>query len=118
MIMGKNFKGGKKHKRRKNINEDEILKKPMVYSDGEDQVYGQITKTLGSCRFMVLCSDGKERNAKLRGSLRKKGKIKIDDCVLVSLRSFETNNKNKCDIIYRYYPHENGYIKRKKFIKY
>jgi translation initiation factor 1A len=53
----------------------------------ESQEYAQVTKLLGNCRLEVQCFDGKTRLANIRGSMRKKVWIKINDVVLILILS-------------------------------
>ena len=110
--MVKNLKGGKKHKKFKNLN----TIKTIEYKMNANEEYGQIIKLLGSCRFIIDCKDGKERLGQLRKGLRKKVKITIDDWVLVNLRGFETFDK-KCDIIFKYSPEDVIKLKKEGLIE-
>lgn len=73
-------------------------KKPCPLAE-EDNLYAKVIKLLGNCRMTVLCSDKKERLAHVRGSLQKRVWIRVDDIVLVSVRTFQ---ELKCDIVYKY----------------
>lgn len=72
--MGRNLKGGKKHKKQKNNAKSGIEKNSstIVRPVGDDQFIGQIKSALGSKRFLILIK-GKEYNCRLRGSRRLKG---------------------------------------------
>ena len=95
--MGKNVKGGKKFKKKKDDGEAFDLKK-IIYKE-EDQEYAQVTALLGNCRLRLNCIDGKVRTGKIRGAIRKKSWISMNDVVLVSLRDFEDD---KCDVLHGY----------------
>lgn len=94
-------KGGKKGKKAKKVKDNNEIERPLEFKSVEDnQEYAQITKLLGNCRCSVLCVDGLERLAHIRGAMTKKKQwVKVGDLVLVSLREFE---QNKCDVIYLY----------------
>ena len=94
-------KGGKKGKKGKKVKDNNEIERPLEFKSVEDnQEYAQITKLLGNCRCSVLCVDGVERLAHIRGTMTKKKQwVKVGDLVLVSLREFE---QNKCDVIYLY----------------
>jgi translation initiation factor 1A len=93
-------KGGKKGKKGKKTNIDKEVERALVYKNVEElQEYAQVTKLLGNCRCDVLCVDGINRLAHIRGNMRKKVWIKSGDIVLVSLREYEDA---KADIIYLY----------------
>lgn len=65
--------------------------------DGQD--YAQVSKMVGNGRCQVRCADGVTRLGVIRGAMRKKVWIKLDDWVLVGLRDYQDN---KCDIIAKY----------------
>ena len=94
-------KGGKKGKKAKKVKDDFEIERELDFKNIEDnQEYAQVIKLLGNCRCTVLCIDGIERLAHIRGSMTKKKQwIKIGDIILVSLREFE---QNKCDVLYLY----------------
>ena len=94
-------KKGGKSKRKKTTSTTQ--KKDLPLADNENSMYGRVEKLLGSCRMTVLCSDGKERLAHIRGSLQRRCWISVGDIVLLSLRSFQ---EDKVDIMYRYKPNE------------
>jgi len=91
----KNTKGGKKHKKNKNHQPDQEL---VLKEDGQE--YGQVLELCGDKRVRVNCFDGYERQARIRGSFKKK-KIFImkDDMVLISTRGLDDE---KYDIIKKY----------------
>lgn len=93
--MGKNIRGGKKSKKKKN----QIVHTSEIREKEDGQEYAQIIKCCGNSRFDVLCFDGKERKATLCGTMRKRKFVNANQLVLVSLRDFEDA---KCDIIDSY----------------
>lgn len=117
--MVKNTTGGNKHKRSKNSNFKS--KRVIVYPDNKETLFAYITRTLGDCRFEVLCSDSEVRNATVRGALYKNTFINAGDLVLIGLRTFETTKygeKEKCDIIMKYQPDEMDEMKENRLLKY
>lgn len=99
-------KGGNKQKKKKNTISDEIERELIFKTD--DQEYAQVIKLLGNCRLELQCFDGKTRLGHIRGTMRKKVWISVNDLVLVSLREFEDG---KCDIIHKYIPKELNKLK-------
>ena len=99
--MGKNKIGGKGHKKKKN-NTEEASSKQLVLIDDE-QNYGKITINLGSCRFELIDPTNKQYIGIVRGNMRKKVWVKVDDIVIFSHRSFQ---ENKVDIIHKYKDNE------------
>jgi len=96
--MVKKTGGGNKHKKKKNNPSTTEVERELIFKV-ESQEYAQVTKILGNCRLEVQCFDGKTRLANIRGSMRKKVWIKMNDVVLVSLREYEDG---KCDVIHKY----------------
>jgi translation initiation factor 1A len=115
MVVKKNVKGGKAHKKKKKDSKtaEDFKSTKHVDKKLEDQEYGQVTKLLGNCRLEVLCFDGVNRLCHIRGSMRKKVWIKVNDIVLISLREFE---QAKADIIYKYEIPEINYLKKENEI--
>lgn len=104
--MGKNSKGGKKHKKYKNSN-NENFSKELILADKTNgcQHYFQITKMLGDGRCLGNGSDGRiDVLLIIRGNMRKKIWIRKDDVVLASYRDF--GSKPIADIIYKYRDNE------------
>jgi translation initiation factor 1A len=117
--MVKNTTGGSKHKRSKNSNTKS--KRTIIYPDNKETLFGHVIRSLGDCRFSVLCNDGVNRNATVRGKLYKNTYINNGDLVLVSLRDFETvkpNEIEKCDIILKYNPEEIQEIREANLLVY
>ena len=113
----KNTKGGKAFKKKKKTdsstgNNDPRGTKKVDFKT-EDQQYGQVTKLLGNCRLEIACFDGVNRLCHIRGSMRKKVWIKMNDIVLVSLRDFEDA---KGDILYKYEIPEINFLKKENEI--
>jgi translation initiation factor 1A len=106
--MGKNIKGGKKFKKKKESGEETVDLKNIIFKE-VDQEYAQVTALLGNCRLRLNCIDGKSRIGKIRGAIRKKMWISINDVVLVSLRDFEDD---KCDILHCYKSFEVKYLQK------
>lgn len=106
--MGKNIKGGKKHKKTKDDGDSGNDLKNIIFKE-VDQEYGQVTALLGNCRLRLNCIDGKIRLGKIRGAIRKKMWISMNDVVLVSLRDFEDD---KCDVLYAYKAPEVKYLQK------
>uniref|UniRef100_A0A6C0L119 S1-like domain-containing protein n=1 Tax=viral metagenome TaxID=1070528 RepID=A0A6C0L119_9ZZZZ len=107
--MVKNF-GGKHGKKiaRKNAhsNSEGIHNKKMRFANGDEELYGLVTKCLGNGQFLIICNDQVERLCILRNKFTGRNKqsniISIRSWVIVGLRSWETtkpNKKEKCDML-------------------
>ena len=82
---------------------------------GEQQEYGVITKILGDFRYELnVPNTGKDVRGRLRGSIRKKTRITIGDCVLFSYREFD---EKTVDIIHAYKDDEKAKLMRYGEIK-
>jgi len=92
--MVKNIRGGNKAKQQKRG----FVKKPILDKTDEGQLFGQVTVKLGGNHFTILCSDNISRIGRLGGAARRGAKLEPGVFVIVSLRDFETSQKN-CDII-------------------
>jgi len=58
---------------------------------------------LGNGKLKAMCFDGKTRLATIRGKMRRRVYIFVNDIILVGLRDFQDE---KCDVIWKYYPEE------------
>ena len=91
--MVKNDRGGNKAKKQK---------RSFGKFDATDklepgQMFAQITHNHGGS-FSVMCSDGISRLGKLSGYMKKGPRLSEGSYVVISLRDFESEQKN-CDII-------------------
>ena len=98
-------KNNKKKKKPQPIEERSL----PIKEDGQE--YAIVTKMLGNGRVSLKCMDGIARLGKIRGKMRKRVWIKVDDYVLISLRDFQDE---KADIIMKLRENE---IKRLKRLK-
>lgn len=119
--MVKNTKGGKGHKKCKNSTNKETRRKIEERQIEHGEVYGVVTKILGSGRTQVSFIDDitDTKNPRMetklgivRNSIRRQ-KIRQSDVVLVSIRTFQ---KDKVDIIYKYNPYEINLFKKYGYI--
>jgi translation initiation factor 1A len=73
--------------------------KAIIFADDDGQLYGIIEKALGNCRFTVKCVDGTSLTCRVRGSIKKRTRVRAGDVVIVSIREFDDKNG---DILYKY----------------
>jgi len=95
--MVKNW-GGKNAKKIKRSSVSENDNRVLEFKE-DSQVYGKVLKLLGDSRCLIFCDDGKERQCTVRGKMKKRIWINLNDIVLVSLRDFQ---QDKGDIIHKY----------------
>lgn len=74
----------------------------------DDQDYGTVTKLLGNGRMNVKFTEGNEKQCTVRGSMRKREWVNMNDIVLVAFRDFGDTH----DIIRRYTEDEVSYLKK------
>ena len=92
--MVKNIGGGNKTKKQKRgYSKNDVFDEVI---DG--QMFGQVIENRGGNHFTILCSDSISRIGRLGGKAKKGPRLTPSTYVLVSLREYETDQKN-CDII-------------------
>ena len=104
--MGRNSRGGKNHKKSKNKNNTQALRKELIFADRSyGQEYFTITKMLGDGRCLGNATDGRsDVLCIIRGNMRKKIWIRQGDIVLGSYRDFSA--KPIADLIHKYSPED------------
>lgn len=89
-------------------------KRELITRDDDDQRYGIVTKLLGNSRVLVNMIDYsnnneyKECRCTIRGSMRRREWVHVNDVVLIALRDFGDSH----DIIHRYNEDEVRILKR------
>merc|ERR1712166_401686 len=99
MPRGKAGRGGMGKRTKKGNN---MTKRELWYKE-EGQEYAQVQSMLGNGRLRAMCFYGKTRLATIRGKMRRRVYIFVNDIILVGLRDFQDE---KCDVIWKYYPEE------------
>ncbi|MEK6881719.1 MAG: translation initiation factor eIF-1A, partial [Nanoarchaeota archaeon] len=80
----------------------------------EKELIGVIEQRLGGNKMMVLCSDGKSRNCRIPGRLKRNLWLRPGDFVIIQTWEFDAD---KADVIFKYTPtaiqwlRENGWLK-------
>ena len=113
-----NIRGG--NKRKKGKNGTDTMNRTLDFAD-DGQIYGHVSKVLGGGNFSVNCYEKDIRNefitceklCHVRGKLRKKVWINLNDLVLLSVRDFDNS---RGDIIHKYTINEEKQLKKMKFI--
>jgi translation initiation factor 1A len=78
-------------------------------------VFGVATKLLGNDRVFVKCQDGRERVCRIRGKMKRRVWIRLNDIVLVSPWDFQSDQRG--DIIWRYTRGQSDYLRRRGLLK-
>ena len=93
--MSRQHKGATKRNKRR---QKQPRTRELVYAD-DGQFYAVVTKMLGNGRCNVKCSNGLEAIGVIRGKMKFRAWVHVDDLVLVSGRDFQDT---KVDIIHVY----------------
>ena len=83
--------------KRKVVSESEI--KPRM-PDEEFEVLGIAERLMGNDRIMVRCLDGFTRLCRIKGKMKRRVWIRVNDIVIVSPWDFQSDKRG--DITYRY----------------
>ncbi len=94
-------------------NEEEKVGRVPVPNRNNGEMYGIVDKMLGAARMVVMCEDGKSRQARVPGKIKKRVWIKEGDLVIVKPWSFQDE---KADIVYRYSQTQASYLSRNKML--
>ena len=98
----------------KNSNNDPEEKVTRVKLPREGEVIGIIEQRLGGNKMMVNCLDGKTRNCRVPGRLRRALWLRPGDVVIIELWEFD---KEKGDVIFKYRPNQIEWLKAKGYLK-
>ena len=80
----------------------------------DKEVLGILEQRLGASRILIRCFDGKSRNCRVPGRLKKKLWLREGDIVLVEPWEFDNE---KGDVIFKYTPASVEWLKRKGYLK-
>ncbi len=81
------------------------IKRNIEYAKKEiGQEYGCISEAVGNCHFKINTNNNENKIASLCGSLKRGGKIRIGDLVLIE--PLTDNSNGKYQIIFRYTPEQ------------
>ncbi len=95
-----------------NLPQEQQVTRARVPRDNE--VLGVLEQRVGASRMLVKCLDGKTRNCRIPGKLRRKLWIREGDVVLIKPWEFD---KDRGDIIFKYTKAEIDWLKRHGFFK-
>lgn len=79
------------------------------------EVLGIIEQRVGANRMVVKCLDGKTRNCRIPGSLRRSLWLRPGDTVIVEPWEFDSDTRG--DVILKYTPAQIEWLKRKGFLR-
>lgn len=78
------------------------------------EVLGIIDQRVGASRMLVRCLDGKSRNCRVPGRLRRKLWLREGDIVIVEPWEFDNE---KGDVIFKYNPAAIEWLRRRNYLK-
>jgi len=79
------------------------------------EVIGKVDQRVGANRMLVSCFDGKQRNCRVPGRMKRSLWIRPGNIVLIEPWEFEGDKKG--DIIWSYTPSQISWLERKGFLK-
>ena len=98
-------------KKDENKNEEKITR---VRLPKGEEIMGVIEQRLGGNKMLVNCLDGKKRNCRVPGRLKRSLWLRPGDVVIVELWELD---KNKGDIIFKYRTNQVEWLKEKGYLK-
>jgi translation initiation factor 1A len=110
-MYNQRFKGRPSNKK-KSGEEEEIVR---VRTPRNNEVFGIVEQRLGGSRMSVRCLDGKTRNCRIPGRLKRRLWVREGDIVLVEPWEFEQEKKG--DVIFVYKKNQLEWLNSKGFLK-
>ena len=99
-------------KRYAEMQEEEIVTR--VPLPRREEMIGIIEQRLGGNKMLVNCLDGKTRNCRVPGRLKRKLWLRPGDVIIVEPWELD---KNKGDVIFKYKPNQIEWLKNKGYLK-
>ena len=93
--------------------QETIIPQRVPLPKGE-QVIGIIEQRLGGNKMMVSCLDGKSRNCRVPGRLKRMLWLRENDVVIIEPWELD---KNKGDVLLKYKPNQIEWLKRNNYLK-
>lgn len=78
------------------------------------EILGVLDQRLGASRMLVRCLDGKSRNCRVPGRLKRRLWLREGDIVLVEPWQLDDG---KADVLFKYNPAAVAWLKRKGYLK-
>lgn len=93
---------------------EENQQKIRVRLPRNKEIIGVVEQRLGGNKMMVACLDGKSRNCRVPGRLKRALWLRENDVVLIEPWEFDPN---KGDIIFKYRDTQINWLKRNGYLK-
>ncbi|MEM4625532.1 MAG: translation initiation factor eIF-1A [Candidatus Pacearchaeota archaeon] len=100
-----------KHKESNSLNETEKIR---VRLPRKKELIGVVDQRVGGSRMIVKCSDGKSRNCRIPGRLKRSLWIREGDYVIIEPWEFDDS---KGDILFKYNPSEVTFLKQRGYLE-
>lgn len=115
IIYPKPYKSRKiKENMENNQNQQEQTEYVRVKLPRQGDVIGIIEQRVGAGRLIIKCVDGKSRNCKVPGRLKRKLWLREGDIVIVQPWEFDDT---KADVLFKYNPSQIYWLKQKGYLK-
>jgi translation initiation factor 1A len=95
-----------------NPEEQQVVTRARLPKNNE--VIGVIEQRLGGNKMMVACLDGKSRNCRVPGRLKRELWLRPGDVVIIELWELD---KEKGDVIFKYRPNQVEWLKQQGYLK-
>jgi len=107
-----------KYKKKEVFNRDNPPGQPTFVSRArvpkDKQVLGKVEQRYGGAKMLVKCMDGKERNCRVPGRMKRKLWLREGNIVLIEPWEFEGDIKG--DVIFKYTPAEIEWLKKNRLL--
>lgn len=100
-----------KHSNNGNGEEQKITRAPLPRGE---EVLGIVEQRLGGNKMFVACLDGKTRNCRVPGRLKRALWLRPGDVVIVQPWEYD---KDKADIVLKYKPNQVAWLRREGHLK-
>ena len=104
-----------KKKQGNNVRRFATKQMPIEYAE-PGQSYAVVESIHGNCHFTVMLTNNEKKTASLTGSMQKKGRVKIQDFVLVEPISEKIDSKYK--IIFKYTPAQKNILEQEGLLNF
>jgi translation initiation factor 1A len=104
---------GRKEAEEAAMQEQDYLNRTPVPKGRE--VFGIVEQRVGGSRMLIRCMDGKTRNCRIPGRLKKKLWVREGDLVIVE--PWEFGGDEKGDVLLKYRKTQVEYLKQKGYLK-
>ena len=89
--------------------ENEEIGRVRLPKTAEYEMFGIVMQLMGATQVKVFCQDGKERNCRIPGKMKKRVWLRQRDIVIVRIWDFQPS---KADVIWRYLGNQVEWLKR------